>query len=303
MADPNKPAALDPRWPAIVADYRAAYEAWLQSGEQAGSTTEAANRAYYGALDTLAAHRVTNLIDLAEKIAIVDADYTDGDVPHERVADMLADVRCLAAADLKGAGAASPLSALLYQRNALVDGINGEATDAETDLAAGKVNRLDSLILDTPATGSADVFAKVLLIAQLASEGHSVQDGIATSIVQEARRWAPFAFSAGSGASPISEPEPAMAESCFGCRFWLVDERTICGPLPFKGNDIAFGRCRRNAPRVTGDLAALGVPRTTWGRDPDPDEELATTQLYRASPQPVTAADDWCGDFSPIGGR
>lgn len=89
-----------------------------------------------------------------------------------------------------------------------------------------------------------------------------------------------------------------MTEQCHRCRFWLLDETTHKGPI--EAGDIAFGSCRRNAPIVIGELAALGVPRQIWGRDLDQDEELSATQVYRASPQPVTEACDWCGEFSPL---
>jgi hypothetical protein len=58
---------------------------------------DAAKEAYFGALNTLAGHRVSSLKDLAKKIEIIDADYNEGDVPHERLAEILADVRHLAA--------------------------------------------------------------------------------------------------------------------------------------------------------------------------------------------------------------
>lgn len=49
------------------------------------------------ALNTLMAYRVTNLGDLGEKIEIIRADYDGCDIPREYVADILADVRHLAA--------------------------------------------------------------------------------------------------------------------------------------------------------------------------------------------------------------
>jgi hypothetical protein len=172
-----KPSPADPRWAALVADYRTKYDAWLRCeptaeeraafaaalgelpakpkpqlppfgptlpaelqdmtvGEviamasldtappeakawaawwngkdtedkaradlhqrylgAADARQEAANRAYFAALAALAAHRVSNLTDLAEKIEIIDADHTDGDIPHDHLAQILADVRHLA---------------------------------------------------------------------------------------------------------------------------------------------------------------------------------------------------------------
>ena len=94
-----------------------------------------------------------------------------------------------------------------------------------------------------------------------------------------------------------------MTEQCHRCRFWLLDEHTATGPLPLSEGDIAFGSCRRNAPVVVGELAALGVPRQVWGRDPDREEDLWTTQVYRASVQPVTESTDWCGEFKTVRGE
>ncbi|MEG3176159.1 hypothetical protein U1872_07965 [Sphingomonas sp. RB3P16] len=90
----------------------------------------------------------------------------------------------------------------------------------------------------------------------------------------------------------------AQNEQCSRCRFWLLDPSThFEDGRPVEDGDIAFGHCRRNAPVVLGELAALGVPRQAWGRDPDKDEELWTTQLWRASTQPVSESADWCGEF------
>jgi hypothetical protein len=87
------------------------------------------------------------------------------------------------------------------------------------------------------------------------------------------------------------------AEACRNCRFWKLDESTHGLSHPIGEGDIAFGWCRRNAPTVKGELAALGVPRPTWGRDLDRDEEIASTLIYRASVQPVSESDEWCGEY------
>ncbi|RZF64000.1 hypothetical protein EWE75_13570 [Sphingomonas populi] len=88
-----------------------------------------------------------------------------------------------------------------------------------------------------------------------------------------------------------------MTEQCNRCRFWQVDKATLAAGDPC-GEDIAFGRCRRNAPVVIGALAALGVPRTPWGRDTDMESEsLSSMQVHLATRQPVTENVDWCGEF------
>lgn len=93
----------------------------------------------------------------------------------------------------------------------------------------------------------------------------------------------------------------ALKEQCSLCRFWLLDPTThFADGRPFEAGDIAFGYCRRNAPAVRGELAALCVPRTlAWACDQDPNFEISSTQLYRASPQPATESGDWCGEFEP----
>ena len=91
-----------------------------------------------------------------------------------------------------------------------------------------------------------------------------------------------------------------MIEQCSRCRFWREEDATRNSHAPGE-HDIEFGFCRRNAPVVIGELAALGVPRQVWGRDPDHDEDLFSTQIYRASTQPVTESADWCGQFKQMG--
>lgn len=92
-----------------------------------------------------------------------------------------------------------------------------------------------------------------------------------------------------------------MIEQCSRCRFWREEDATRDTHAPGE-HDIEFGFCRRNAPVVIGELAALMVPRTAWGRDQNIDEEeLSTTQIYRASTQPVTESADWCGQFEQMG--
>ena len=67
----------------------------------ADARSDAANKSYFAALDALAAYRVSTLHDLVAKIEIIDADYDEGDIPHERLAQILADVRHFAGEKLK----------------------------------------------------------------------------------------------------------------------------------------------------------------------------------------------------------
>lgn len=68
----------------------------------ADARSDAANKSYFAALDALAAYRVSTLHDLVAKIEIIDADYDEGDIPHERLAQILVDVRRLAGERLDG---------------------------------------------------------------------------------------------------------------------------------------------------------------------------------------------------------
>jgi len=90
-----------------------------------------------------------------------------------------------------------------------------------------------------------------------------------------------------------------MTDCCKTCRFWLYDQTTNgFEPAPEDG-DIAFGQCRRRAPVVVGGLAALCVPSVPYGGGLIRDAELEATQIYRASIQPVSESDDWCGEYAP----
>lgn len=85
------------RWGALVADYRTKRDIWARC-----EPSDAGNKSYFAALDALAAYRVATLHDLVAKIEIIDADYDEGDIPHERLAEILADVRHLAGEKLDG---------------------------------------------------------------------------------------------------------------------------------------------------------------------------------------------------------
>lgn len=90
-----------------------------------------------------------------------------------------------------------------------------------------------------------------------------------------------------------------IAEACRSCRFWKIDPATSTADkgAEIQPDDVAFGFCRRNAPVVIGELAALCVPKQVWGRDAPDEEEIWTTQLARCSTFPVSENDDWCGKY------
>lgn len=148
-----------------------------------------------------------------------------------------------------------------------------------------------------PAATMDDLQAKLaFMVANTMGDG---QDWLPT-IEEDVKRVA-----AGDDATAGIVPSELSAEACRACRFWKVDPSSSSAPegIALEEGDIAFGHCRRNAPSVAGELAALCIPRPVWGRDDNPGaEEIWTTQLYRASTFPVSESADWCGKFEATKG-
>jgi hypothetical protein len=91
--------------PAAWAQYEADHAAWAKQRNALHRTIcgpatakyDAAFDAFEAAMKALAAYRVINLSDLAEKIEIIAADHDGAEIPQEYLAEVLADVRHLAA--------------------------------------------------------------------------------------------------------------------------------------------------------------------------------------------------------------
>lgn len=178
-----------------------------------------------------------------------------------------------------------------YQRITLiVDAIDSEKNEPAFDAAADVQGKAIEALLSTPAPDLAALAMK-LGVMKLTGNQH-----LLAPVAADVERLGRLALAAGGVV-----PSPSMlatSERCGQCRFWLLDMRMRGQGDPTDADDISFGRCRRSAPVVRGALAALAVPRTAWGRDTNlEDEDLTSTQIFRASPQPVTESADWCGEY------
>jgi len=78
--------------------------------------------------------------------------------------------------------------AWLSERNALIAYLDSdEPTEDEANEGAGRLSEFDGRIIKTPATTTPAVFAKVLLAAQLSTEGQELVEADAAAFVREAR--------------------------------------------------------------------------------------------------------------------
>ena len=177
-----------------------------------------------------------------------------------------------------------------YQRTSLiVDAIDSDKNEQAFDAAADIQGEAMEVLLSTPAPDLSAVGMK-LQVMQRTGNQHLAP------ILADIERLG--LASPAAGELERTALKPAQTNQCSRCRFWRLDKSSHSQGGPLEEGDIAFGHCRRNAPVVAGALAALGVPRTAWGRDADmEDEDLSSTQIYRASPQPVTESADWCGEY------
>ena len=178
-----------------------------------------------------------------------------------------------------------------YQRTTLiVEAIDSDKNEQAFDAAADIQGEAMEALLSTLAPDLSAIGMKLQMMQGTGNQ-HLLVPILAD--IERLNRSSPA-----TGESKRPDLEAAIADQCSRCRFWLLDKSTHGQGGLVEEGDIAFGRCRRNAPVVAGALAALGVPRTAWGRDADmEDEDLSSTQIYRASPQPVTESGDWCGEY------
>lgn len=87
-----------------------------------------------------------------------------------------------------------------------------------------------------------------------------------------------------------------MTERCQGCRYWREDARHTDPSDP----SFAFGSCRREPPRIIGDIARVIMPAPEYGQQVDP--EIDVVALTTATLFPATHSTDWCGQYEPVGG-
>ncbi len=80
------------------------------------------------------------------------------------------------------------LAALLAGRNALIEHLDMDRVDeAEAQTGVRRLNELDAFILNAPPSTKDDLFVKLLLNAQINTEGNYIDDEQATLLVREAQ--------------------------------------------------------------------------------------------------------------------
>jgi hypothetical protein len=98
------------------------------------------------------------------------------------------------------------LLGVLAERNELIEYISAaKLADVEANEQCGRLDAIDNRIMETPAASRDDVFAKLLLMAELRTEGTDVVETRAAAIVSEALIFA--------GVGRVSSNIAAKAES------------------------------------------------------------------------------------------
>lgn len=88
-------------------------------------------------------------------------------------------------------------------------------------------------------------------------------------------------------------------QSCATCRFWQPDqdakadsnERSVTPT----DNNVGFGFCRRNPPRLVDRLVELNVEPPRYGNQIDADEGFNATATFDSTSFPGTFFSEWCG--------
>lgn len=100
------------------------------------------------------------------------------------------DLARIAGIDLGGPAAVLPKSqhtAWLNERNDLLEKADRSEADVSDEAALDRINQLDALIADTPATSADDMIAKLLLATQVHAEGMDLPVIRAGALVREAK--------------------------------------------------------------------------------------------------------------------
>ncbi|MFZ3484178.1 hypothetical protein [Sphingomonas sp. 3-13AW] len=83
---------------------------------------------------------------------------------------------------------AAGLRSILDERNTVLKGLNEPSlTDEEGALIGQQLMEVECRLIDTPAVTADDMMAKLLLIAQIAEEGHEAEEDLAAKVLAEAR--------------------------------------------------------------------------------------------------------------------
>jgi hypothetical protein len=83
---------------------------------------------------------------------------------------------------------AAGLRSILDERNAVLRRLGApDLSDEESGVVGQELMEVESRLIDTPAVAADDMMAKLLLIAQIAEEGHEAEEDLATKVLAEAR--------------------------------------------------------------------------------------------------------------------
>lgn len=89
---------------------------------------------------------------------------------------------------------------------------------------------------------------------------------------------------------PALRNNSVRPDACQTCRFWDVYDETSSFYDNIEAK--AIGDCRRRAPRISDELLRRNMPA------PGADQfEGLANNLYVPSAFPVTARENWCGEF------
>ena len=130
--------------------------------------------------------------------AIINDDDTDlfsqaeqFDQPTQLVIEALAALMLVVAGGEPSDPTTVQLLPILAERNELIEHISAaRLTDDKADEQCGRLDAFDDRIMETPAASKDDVFAKLLLMAELRTEGSDVAGQLAATIVREAQAFA-----------------------------------------------------------------------------------------------------------------
>jgi hypothetical protein len=97
-----------------------------------------------------------------------------------------------------------------------------------------------------------------------------------------------------------------MKDICGRCRFWEFSHKPE--------DDLAWGECRRHAPRPTQFLISIIAKNTggiRWAVEESANVEhenenyycVETTEQYEVKEWPHVQCDEWCGEFEPAKDR
>jgi hypothetical protein len=85
-------------------------------------------------------------------------------------------------------------------------------------------------------------------------------------------------------------------EHCATCRFWMP-RQTISDDEKSSTDELGFGFCRRQPPKLIEHLVAMVVAKPVLGKQSDIDDLFDATDHFDATAFPGTYHSEWCGEF------